>query len=63
MDGTLTVPCIDFQLMRQRAGVLTGDILEEVAKMEPEAQAHARAAIWQVEQQVKVVPSAVCHLW
>ncbi len=51
-DGTLTVPCIDFALMRRRAGVLTGDILEAIAKMEPEAQAKANAAIWDIEQQV-----------
>ena len=38
--------------MRRRVGVMTGDILEEIAKMAPEAQARARAAIWDVEQQV-----------
>lgn len=51
MDGTLTQACIDFQLMRQRAGILTGDILEELEKMEPAAQQKARAAIWEVEQE------------
>jgi hypothetical protein len=55
-DGTLTVPCIDFALMRRRVGVLNGDILEEIAKMAPEAQARARAAIWDVEQQVCSLP-------
>lgn len=51
MDGTLTVPCIDFQLMRERAGILEGDILEVLATMDAERQAEARAAIWEVEQQ------------
>lgn len=52
MDGTLTVACIDFQLMRQRAGIMQGDILEELEKMEPAAQSKARQAIWEVEQEV-----------
>ena len=40
---------------------MTGDILEEIAKMAPEAQARARAAIWDVEQQVTValVPAII----
>lgn len=54
-DGTLTVPCIDFALMRRRAGIMSGDILEELAKLDAEGQARARAAIWEVEQQVKLI--------
>ena len=55
MDGTLTVPCIDFAAMRRKAGVhpIHGDILDEVAKMSPERQAKARAAILEVEEQVR----------
>ena len=55
------MPCIDFALMRRRVGAMTGDILEEIAKMAPEAQARARAAIWDVEQQVTValVPAII----
>ena len=55
MDGTLTVPCIDFAVMRRKAGVhpTHGDILDEVAKMSPERQGRARAAIAEVEEQVR----------
>lgn len=51
MDGTLTVPCIDFKLMREKAGILEGDILEVLATMDAHKQAIARAAIWDVEEQ------------
>lgn len=50
--GCGAVPCIDFKLMRERAGVLKGDILEVVAAMEPAAKKRALDAIWDVEQQV-----------
>ena len=50
------MPCIDFQLMRERAGVLDGDILEVVAAMEPAAKKRALDAIWDVEQQVCPAP-------
>lgn len=88
MDGTLTVPVIDFAAMRcgellrnllhqllimsvwgitlcradlarynwcscrRDAGVLHGDILDGVARMPPDRQARARAAIQEVEEQV-----------
>ncbi len=48
------VPCIDFQLMRERAGVLEGDILEVISAMEPAARKSALDAIWDVEQQVRI---------
>ena len=54
----VAVPCIDFQLMRERAGVLEGDILEVIAAMEPAARKSALDAIWDVEQQVRIV--AIC---
>ena len=48
------MPCIDFALMRQRAGVPDGvDILEAVAAMEPREAQRARDAIWEVEQQAR----------
>jgi hypothetical protein len=61
MDGTLTVPCIDFAAMRRKAGVhpTHGDILDEVAKMSPERQARARAAILEVEEQVRLAIGSV----
>ncbi|KAF8055985.1 haloacid dehalogenase-like hydrolase domain-containing protein [Scenedesmus sp. PABB004] len=52
MDGTLTVPVIDFQYMRQRVGVgPTGDILDVIASWPPEEQAAAHAAIAEIEEQ------------
>jgi len=55
MDGTLTANVIDFAAMRRRAGVhpVHGDILDEVAKMSPERQARAKAAIKDVELQAR----------
>eukprot|EP00882_Tetradesmus_deserticola_P002314 GHRQ01002471.1.p1 GENE.GHRQ01002471.1~~GHRQ01002471.1.p1 ORF type:complete len:278 (+),score=83.36 GHRQ01002471.1:246-1079(+) len=52
MDGTLTVPVIDFQYMRQRAGVgPTGDILDIISSWPPEEQQRAHQAIQEVEEQ------------
>lgn len=39
--------------MRERAGILQGDILEVLEAMDAEKQATARAAIWEVEQQAR----------
>lgn len=50
--GTLTVPVIDFQYMRQRAGVgPTGDILDIISGWAPEEQQRAHQAIQEVEDQ------------
>lgn len=52
MDGTLTVPVIDFQYMRQRVGVgPTGDILDIIASWPAEEQQRAHAAIEEIEDQ------------
>ncbi|KAF6250701.1 HAD-like domain-containing protein [Scenedesmus sp. NREL 46B-D3] len=53
MDGKhLTVPVIDFQYMRQRAGVgPTGDILDIISGWAPEEQQRAHQAIQEVEDQ------------
>jgi HAD superfamily hydrolase (TIGR01509 family) len=48
LDGTLTVPILDFARMRQRTGILTGDLLEHadaaamaiIEEMEAEAAAN-----------------------
>lgn len=50
MDGTLTIPAIDFGEMRRRVGVLEGDILAAVAAWpDPAARARAHAIIEEVE--------------
>jgi beta-phosphoglucomutase-like phosphatase (HAD superfamily) len=53
MDGTLTVPVIDFVDMRRRAGLPEkgGDILEMVSKLDEVKKAKALAAIADVEQE------------
>jgi len=33
LDGTLTVPVLDFKLMRERTGIIKGDMLDEIEKM------------------------------
>ena len=64
MDGTLTVPCIDFMAMRRRAGLPTeGDILELVNRLDEERRAEALSAIAEVEQEaldnLKLMPGLV----
>jgi hypothetical protein len=50
--GTLTVPVIDFQYMRQRVGVgPTGDILDIISSWPPEEQQRAHQAIQEIEEQ------------
>ena len=51
MDGTLTVPVIDFAYMRQQVGVHTGDILDVITSWPPEEQQRAYAAIAAIEDQ------------
>lgn len=51
MDGTLTVPVIDFHEMRKRCGVMTGDVLDTVASWPAEKQLVANQAIREVEQE------------
>eukprot|EP00898_Chlorokybus_atmophyticus_P006221 jgi/Chlat1/65/Chrsp1S03115 len=64
MDGTLTVPCIDFELMRKRVGILTGDILTVIDSWgDPERQKLAYAAITEVEteanERLQIMPGAL----
>lgn len=41
MDGTLTVPFLDFDLMRAEIGITEGSLLEAVETMPPDARARA----------------------
>lgn len=45
MDGTLTVPCLDFEAMRAEMGVKEGYILEAMAQMTPDQLAHAQTVL------------------
>lgn len=60
MDGTLTVPCIDFAEMRRRVGILEGDILDVIGQMNAEdaAAAHRVLAEFEAEalQDMQVMP-------
>ncbi|KAL0022069.1 hypothetical protein WJX79_001121 [Trebouxia sp. C0005] len=51
MDGTLTVPVIDFAEMRRRCGVMSGDVLDTIADWPAEKQLVANQAIREVEQE------------
>merc|ERR1712183_115190 len=52
MDGTLTVPVLDFALMRQRVGVPQGlDVLTEVEKMEDEERVRCMKIIEEMEDE------------
>ncbi|KAL3161139.1 hypothetical protein ABBQ38_009514 [Trebouxia sp. C0009 RCD-2024] len=52
MDGTLTMPVIDFAEMRRRCGVLTGDVLDTIAGWPADKQHAANQAIKEVEDEV-----------
>jgi len=46
MDGTLTVPCLDFADIRTELGLVTeGDLVQQIAALSPEAQDRAWAII------------------
>lgn len=40
MDGTLTVPVIDFHAMRSRTGITTGDLLDTIYAVGDESERH-----------------------
>ena len=52
MDGTLTVPAIDFAAVRRDLGMPTGDILLEMAKWSEERRAEAMKVIERYESAV-----------
>ncbi len=58
MDGTVTVPCMDFEEMRRRTGVPPGlDILDEIKSWkDAERRARAYAAIEEIEEEVRGIP-------
>ncbi|KAI8476002.1 MAG: HAD-like domain-containing protein [Monoraphidium minutum] len=68
MDGTLTVPVIDFALMRRKVGVTQGDILDVINSWPEAEQARAHAAIKEIEaqalQDMKLMPGLheLCEL-
>lgn len=49
MDGTLTVPVIDFVRMRERVGILQGDILAELRRWPADRRARGFAIIEEIE--------------
>eukprot|EP00245_Coleochaete_scutata_P006130 TRINITY_DN20292_c0_g1_i1.p1 TRINITY_DN20292_c0_g1~~TRINITY_DN20292_c0_g1_i1.p1 ORF type:complete len:239 (-),score=29.49 TRINITY_DN20292_c0_g1_i1:131-847(-) len=55
MDGTLTVPCIDFGEMRRRVGVRTGvDLLAEIDSWSPTRQQAAYLEIEKIEEGARI---------
>ena len=54
MDGTLTVPVIDFAEMRRRIGVPAGDILKTVRAWPAERPAAAFDVIEEIEERARV---------
>eukprot|EP01025_Chloroclados_australasicus_P064564 TRINITY_DN8640_c0_g1_i1.p1 TRINITY_DN8640_c0_g1~~TRINITY_DN8640_c0_g1_i1.p1 ORF type:complete len:236 (-),score=10.99 TRINITY_DN8640_c0_g1_i1:297-1004(-) len=63
MDGTLTVPVINFSEMRRRVGIKQGDILEVIKSWPVNEQRRAYSVIAEIEQEalkdMKVMPGAV----
>lgn len=63
MDGTLTVPCIDFAEMRRRVGIEQGDILHVIHSWPEDKQKEAFAKIAEIEEEalanLKVMPGAI----
>ena len=62
MDGTLTVPCIDFAEMRRRVGITEGDILTVIDAWPADKRAAAYATIAEIEEQalqdMQIMPGA-----
>lgn len=50
MDGTLTVPSLDFNAIRREIGILSGDLTHEIEQLAPALQARAWAIIEQHEE-------------
>eukprot|EP01024_Parvocaulis_polyphysoides_P035580 TRINITY_DN3154_c0_g1_i1.p1 TRINITY_DN3154_c0_g1~~TRINITY_DN3154_c0_g1_i1.p1 ORF type:complete len:227 (-),score=19.98 TRINITY_DN3154_c0_g1_i1:252-932(-) len=63
MDGTLTVPCIDFNEMRRRVGIMHGDILDVIKSWPNDQQKRAYSQIADIEEKaledMQVMPGAV----
>ena len=64
MDGTLTIPNLDFAEMYDRCGVdRSGDILKSIATMEPDAAEKANAIVEEMEEEgrrtLKLMPGTV----
>jgi HAD superfamily hydrolase (TIGR01549 family) len=55
MDGTLTVPAIDFVEMRRRLGIPSGDILATVKAWPPDRREAAFAVIEELEEHARRV--------
>ena len=51
LDGTLTVPTLDFVRMRKELDIPTGDITREIPKLPPDAQQRAWAIIERHEEE------------
>ena len=51
LDGTLTVPTIDFVQMRKELGIPAGDITKEIPKLSPDEQQRAWATIQRHEEE------------
>jgi len=51
LDGTLTIPSLDFDVIRQEIGIAGGPILEALAEMNKPDQARARAILERHEGQ------------
>ncbi len=59
MDGTITKPVLDFGVIRQETGILKGDLIDEIDRLDPAERAkawavverHETAALEQVELQ------------
>lgn len=62
MDGTLTVPVLDFAQMRKRCGVVSGDILDVINSWPEQERQRAFSVIKEMEeealQNMKVMPGA-----
>ena len=50
MDGTITLPILDFGIIRKEIGLPEGDIAHEITKLSPEKQMQAWSIIEQHEQ-------------
>jgi len=51
LDGTLTIPQLDFEVIRKEMGIAAGPILEELELLDDETAARARKVLEKHEEQ------------
>lgn len=62
MDGTLTVPTIDFRRLREELGLPSGDLVDEIERLPPECRTRAWRVVERYEEEAlaRLAPQPGC---